>query len=59
MIEFETDNAAFENKTERARILHELADLASDDFEHILSADFEHIIRDINGNPIGKMTVSA
>lgn len=53
-IEFETDNAAFDTDkaAETARILHEIADQISDGWDACS-------IRDINGNRIGAMEVSA
>ena len=45
-IQFETDNAAFEDPAEASRILHEIA-------ESIAGGSTGGGIRDINGNRIG------
>ena len=52
-IEFETENAAFENEDlEIARIIEDLSKKARNN-----NLKDDHIIKDINGNKVGKVVV--
>lgn len=50
------DNAAFENPSELARILRELADKIESN-EGVSSGD-KLVARDINGNTVGTLTIA-
>ena len=53
-IQFETDNAAFDAESYDYEVMKILHDLAGKD----LSAGSDHIIRDTNGNSIGRAWAS-
>lgn len=64
LLEIDCDNAAFlnddysapANGQELARILRDLADKV-EDFDDV--SDFDRVLYDVNGNRVGKVTVTA